>query len=73
VVWCPRYRRKVLVDGVAERPKEIVREVCGQLGAEVLEIEVMPDHLHLLVEIPRRVPLSRFVQLVKAAPVGGGA
>jgi putative transposase len=55
----------VLSDLVAVRLKEIVGEVCAQLGAEVLEVEVMPDRVHLLVEIPPAVPLSRFVGLVK--------
>lgn len=38
------------------------------MGAEVIEIEVMPDHVHLLVEIPPTVARSRFVQLAKGRP-----
>jgi putative transposase len=64
-VWCPKYRREVLVGPVAERLKEIIAEVAGEVGAEVLEVEVMPDHVHLLVEVPPAVALSRFVQLLK--------
>ena len=60
-----RYRRNVLVSGVDERLKEILSQVAGEVGAEVIEIEVMPDHVHLLVEIPPPVAFSRFVQLAK--------
>ncbi len=65
VIWCPKYRRSVLRDGVDERLKEIIDDVCSEFDAEVIEVEVMADHVHLLVEIPPRVALSRFVQILK--------
>ncbi|NDJ34541.1 MAG: IS200/IS605 family transposase, partial [Chloroflexi bacterium] len=46
VVWTPKYRRKVLVGGVDVRLKEIIHEVANELQCEVLELEVMPDHVH---------------------------
>jgi REP element-mobilizing transposase RayT len=52
-VFCPKYRRKVLVHGVDARLKEIVRQVMTETKSELLEMEVMPDHVHLLVEIDR--------------------
>ena len=55
----------MLVGAVAERLKEIIGEICGELGAEVIEVEVMPDHVHLLVEVSPAGPLSVFVQTVK--------
>ena len=51
VVWCPKYRRDVLVDGADARLKEIIRQVCFETDSEILEMEVMPDHVHLLVEV----------------------
>ena len=65
VVFCPKYRPAVLGDPVGQRLKEIVGAFCCQLGAEAVEVEVMPDHVHLLVARPPRVPLWGFVQLVK--------
>ena len=50
VVWCPKYRRKVLVTGVDDRLKAILAEVCRERDAIILEREVMPDHVHLLVD-----------------------
>ena len=45
VVWCPKYRRDVLVRGVDVRLKQIVCEVARERGAKVMELEVMPDHV----------------------------
>lgn len=59
VVWCPKYRRKVLTNGVEHRLKEIVEEVCLNRQAELLELEVMPDHVHLLVEIDPQFGIHR--------------
>ena len=64
LIWRPRCRRRVLAGAVEERLKKILAQVAGEVGAEVIEVEVMPDH-HLLVEIPPPVALSRFVQLAK--------
>ena len=49
VVRCPKYRRPVLVPEVAERLQEIIRIVAEECGAEVIEREVLPDHVQLLV------------------------
>jgi hypothetical protein len=65
VVWCPKYRRKVLVDGVDVRLKEIIREVAAERRAEVIELEVMPDHVHLLIEVDPQFGVHRLVRLMK--------
>ena len=49
-VWCPKYRRKVLVDDVASRLRELLHEKAAELGAEIHALEIMPDHVHLFVE-----------------------
>ncbi len=65
IIWCPKYRRRVLVGAVEDRLNQLIVEVTGEMGATVLELEVMPDHRHLLVEIPPTIALSRLVGLVK--------
>ncbi|MGH9075609.1 MAG: IS200/IS605 family transposase, partial [Acidimicrobiales bacterium] len=65
LIWCPKYRQRVLVGRVEARLEEIIAEVVGEVGGQVIEQEVMPDHVHLLVEIPPAVALSRFVGLVE--------
>jgi len=47
IVWCPKYRRKVLVEAVAERLTQIIREICHERQVEVLSLEIMSDHVHL--------------------------
>jgi|SRR5581483_11481418 len=65
VVWCPKYRRKVLVKGGDTRLKEIVREVCREHEALVEQLEVMPDHIHLLVSVDPQFGIHRLVKLIK--------
>lgn len=65
VVWCPKYRRPVLVKGADTRCRSIIREVCKERQAEVLELEVMPDHVHLLVDVDPQFGVHRLVKLIK--------
>ena len=65
VIWCPKYRRPVLVEGVDERLKAIIRDVAAETRSEVIELEVMPDHVHLLVEVDPPFGIHRFVKLAK--------
>ena len=50
VVWCPKYRRSVLVGAVAERLEALLRQKAIEEGLLVHALEVMPDHVHLFVE-----------------------
>jgi putative transposase len=65
VVWCPKYRRKVLVKGVDVRLKAIIREVCQERNALVEQLEVMPDHVHLLVNVDPQFGIHRLMKLIK--------
>ncbi|MBK5935905.1 IS200/IS605 family transposase [Halorhodospira halophila] len=65
VVWCPKYRRKVLVGEVAIRLEEVIRNVGFESDAETLEIEVMPDHVHLLVEVDPQYGIHRLIKQIK--------
>ena len=46
VVWCPKYRRKVLVAPIDTRLKELILEKQGEYGYQVIDMAVMPDHVH---------------------------
>lgn len=65
VVWCPKYRRSVLVEPIATRLTEIVRGVCDERGAYIQALEVMPDHVHLLVEVDPQYGIHRLVKQIK--------
>lgn len=65
VVWCPKYRREVLIDGVDVRLKELIIEKCMEHQAEILELEIMPDHVHLLIEVDPQYGIHRMVKQIK--------
>lgn len=65
VVWCPKYRRKVLTGNVAERLKELIRETCDKNQSELMELEIMSDHVHLLVEVDPQFGIHKLVKLIK--------
>lgn len=65
VVWCPKYRRSVLVDGADEALRRIVERVCLARDADLIELEVMPDHVHLLVDIDPQYGIHRLVKEIK--------
>jgi putative transposase len=67
VIWCPKYRRKVLIGDVEKRFKEILSEVAKEKKVEVIEVEVMPDHVHLLVEVDPQYGVHKFIKNVKGA------
>ena len=65
VVWCPKFRRKLLVGPLGTRLKEIVMQACSEHQAEIEELEVMPDHVHLLVNVDPQFGIHRPVELIK--------
>jgi putative transposase len=65
LVWCPKYRRKLLGEDVAERLKQIIVEVCREHQADVLSLEIMLDHVHLLVKCDPQFGIHRLVRLIK--------
>ncbi len=65
IVWCPKYRRQVLIKGVDTRLKEILLEVATEFGSELIEMEVMPDHVHLLVECDPQFGIAKLIRYMK--------
>jgi len=65
VVWCPKYRRKVLTGKIEVRLKELIQETCLELQCELIELEIMPDHVHLLVEVDPQFGIHTLVKNLK--------
>ncbi|MGY2894848.1 IS200/IS605 family transposase [Deinococcus sp. UYEF24] len=65
VVWTPKYRRSVLIDGVDERLKTIIADLCAETDSELLALEIMPDHVHVLVEVDPQFGIHQFAKLAK--------
>jgi putative transposase len=51
LVWCPKYRRRVLGGRVARRLDELIVQIADEHGWEIVAHEVMPDHVHLFVRV----------------------
>jgi putative transposase len=65
VVFCPKCRRKVVTPPLDERLKIILSEQIERWGQELIELEVMPDHGHLLVGCDPQFGMHRLVKLLK--------
>lgn len=65
VVWCPKYRRRVIGGRIKQRLKQIVREVVEEKGAWLVELETMPDHVHLRVEVDPQYGVHKLVKAIK--------
>ena len=65
IVFAPKYRRKVFYEEKRLEIREILRELCAWKGVEILEGEICPDHVHLLVAIPPKMSVSVFMGYLK--------
>ncbi|MDG4658456.1 IS200/IS605 family transposase [Ectobacillus antri] len=65
VVFCPKYRKKVLVNPVDIRLKELFVEKANELQADILEVEIMPDHCHLLISCDPQCGIHKIVKQLK--------
>ncbi len=65
IVWVPKYRYKVLAGEVRERVRDIVRQVCTEMGVRIVSGVLSLDHVHMFVEIPPHIAVSQFVQRAK--------
>jgi len=65
IVFTPKYRRKVIYNQLRESIREILKQLCGFKGVEILEGHMMPDHVHLLVSIPPKMSVSSFMGYLK--------
>lgn len=65
VVFCPKYRRKVLQSPIDLRLKELFQTKANELQAEIVEMEIMPDHVHLLIKCDPQFGIHRIVKHLK--------
>jgi putative transposase len=65
LVWCPKYRRRVLVSPIDDRLKELISEVATEHDMTVHTVEAMPDHVHLFVEAGPTLSVAEIVNRFK--------
>lgn len=67
IIWCPKYRRKVLVKDIETKLKEIIISKCKELDCHVHELNIMPDHVHLFVKTKPTIAPHFLIQQIKGA------
>ncbi len=65
VVWCPKYRRPVLQGMIRARLMELLRETTRDKRADLVEMEVLPDQVHLLIGVDPQFGIHRLVKAMK--------
>ena len=65
IVFAPKYRRKVFYEEKRLEIREILRKLCQWKGVDIIEGEVCPDHIHMLVSIPPKMSVSGFMGYLK--------
>ena len=65
IVWVPKYRFRMLSGKVGEEVERCIRAFCEQQAAEVVELNIQVDHVHLLVMVPPKVSISDLVGIIK--------
>ena len=65
IVFAPKYRRQIIYGKIKKDIGDIIRKLCEWKGVEIIEGEVCPDHVHLLLSIPPQMSVSYFVGYLK--------
>ena len=70
VVFAPKYRRMVIYQEIRADIGKMLRQLCQQKGVEIIEAEAYPDHIHMLLSIPRSTVYDREWDTSRARAVG---
>jgi putative transposase len=65
LVWITKYRKKVLYGQVAERLRDLIREICKTKDVEIIKGSISKDHVHLFVSVPPYLSISKLMQSIK--------
>lgn len=65
IVFAPKYRRKIIYGKIRKDIGRILRQLCERKGIEIIEAELCPDHVHMLIEIPPKYSVSQIMGYLK--------
>ena len=65
IVFAPKYRRKAIYGQIKVEIGKILRMLCKQKEVEIIEAELCPDHVHMLVKIPPKMSVASFIGYLK--------
>ncbi|CAN2038995.1 transposase [Candidatus Magnetomoraceae bacterium gMMP-15] len=66
LVWCSKYRHKILIDQIEVFLKQIIVQICSSYEYDLLNMEIMPDHIHLFVCAPPWISPTEIVKTIKS-------
>ena len=69
IVFTPKYRRKVIYNQLRKDIREIIKDLCKWKGVEIIEGNMMPDHVYILVSIPPKMSVSQIMGYLKEKAV----
>lgn len=65
VVWCVKYRKKLLTGDIETRLKEILLDVASEVGTDIIEMETDQDHIHLLISCDPQFGIHKIIKRMK--------
>lgn len=65
IVWITKYRKPILRADIAQRVRELVREICKANDVDIIKGHVSKDHVHIFVSVPPHISISQMVQSLK--------
>jgi putative transposase len=68
IMFCPKFRHKIIKGLVEDVVKQLIQEICNTYGYTLIQMEVMPDHLHIFLSAPPTVAPTAIVTKLKASP-----
>ncbi len=66
IVFCPKYRHKIIRDKVEDTVKQTIQEICLTYGYTLIQMEAMPDHLHIFLSAPPTAAPTEIVRKLKS-------
>ncbi len=65
IVWITKYRKQILRADIAERVRDLIREICRTNDVEIIKGHISKDHVHLFLSVPPHMSVSQIVKLLK--------
>lgn len=66
IIWCPKFRFSVLKGNIEDILKQILQKICNDYNYHIKALEVMPDHIHIFVDVPQTVAPCDVVRTLKS-------
>ena len=67
MIWCTKYRKKILRGRVAERARDLIRQICAARNTTIIRGAVSPDHIHLLLTAPPALSPANVIDHLKSS------